>query len=372
MMGHMTLSRVLGGVGRTLIGLGVVTLLFAGYQLWGTGIHEARAQNHLENEFERLLADAEAAGLTAPPPDEPDIAVPTETTTTTTDADPSTQAESIADLDLTPEQLAYFFPEGGESVAALEMPSIGVSKIIVEGVTVSDLREGPGHYGATPFPGQPGNSAIAGHRTTYGAPFNRIDELAPGDSILVTTIQGSFEYEVLPAAEAFPDAGLLFGDATRGHLIVSPRDTWVLDDFGDNRLTLTACNPKFSARQRIIVAARLVVPPATAVPRPGQLDVGESITYVDRDSGESVELTGSEELASEAANEAALDEGLGWDTGALPDSVTLALVCIAIVGGAVVVANRWRRRTTYLISIAPFALALWFLFGQVDRLLPAY
>ena len=125
-------------------------------------------------------------------------------------------------------------------MAHLNIPDIGVDKIVIEGVALGDLKRGPGHYPETPLPGQPGNAAIAGHRTTYGAPFNRINELDRGDEILVTTVQGAFRYEV------------------SDQLIVSPSEVGVLDDFGDNRLTLTACHPKYSARQRIIVVAALV------------------------------------------------------------------------------------------------------------------
>ena len=87
-------------------------------------------------------------------------------------------------------------PAEGDAIAHLRIPAIGVDKIVVEGVQVADLKRGPGHYPDSPLPGQPGNAAIAGHRTTYGAPFNRLDELEQGDEILVTTVQGAFRYEV--------------------------------------------------------------------------------------------------------------------------------------------------------------------------------
>ena len=128
----------------------------------------------------------------------------------------------------------------GDAVAHLRIPAIDVDKIVVEGVEVGDLKRGPGHYPDSPMPGQPGNAAIAGHRTTYGAPFNRLDELGQGDEILVTTAQGAFRYEV------------------QRSLIVKPDEVEVLDDFGDDRLTLTACHPKYSARERIVVVASLV------------------------------------------------------------------------------------------------------------------
>ena len=107
------------------------------------------------------------------------------------------------------------------------------------GVALSDLRKGPGHYPNTPLPGQLGNAAIAGHRTTYGAPFFRVDELAAGDEIIVTTVQGTFRYLVTEIK------------------IVKPTDFSVLDPSPDATLTLTSCNPRYSSRQRIVVKARL-------------------------------------------------------------------------------------------------------------------
>jgi sortase A len=109
----------------------------------------------------------------------------------------------------------------------------------VQGVEVPDLRKGPGHYPDSPMPGQLGNAAIAGHRTTYGAPFNRIDELVAGDEITIVTLAGTFHYHVT------------------GQLVVSPKDVYVLDQTPTATLTLTTCNPKFSARQRLVVQAAL-------------------------------------------------------------------------------------------------------------------
>src|SRR5205085_1071336 len=85
---------------------------------------------------------------------------------------------------------------GERRVAQLRIPKIGLDSIVVNGVGRSDLRKGPGHYPDTPLPGQRGNAAIAGHRTTYGAPFGNLDQLAPGDSIIVRTLEGVFEFRV--------------------------------------------------------------------------------------------------------------------------------------------------------------------------------
>src|SRR5581483_10360279 len=87
-------------------------------------------------------------------------------------------------------------PPTGAAVAIITIPKIGVDSAVVQGVGVSDLQKGPGHYPNSPMPGQPGNAAIAGHRTTYGAPFYRLDELTAGDQILITTWEGAFKYAV--------------------------------------------------------------------------------------------------------------------------------------------------------------------------------
>ena len=115
---------------------------------------------------------------------------------------------------------------------------------------MEDLKKAPGHYPGTPMPGEPGNSAIAGHRTTYGAPFYDLSELVPGDAIMVTTRVGEFRYEV---------------DNLQ---VVSPEAIEVLNPTEDNRLTLTTCNPRYSASERLIVDAKLVSAPVTPPPPP--------------------------------------------------------------------------------------------------------
>lgn len=129
----------------------------------------------------------------------------------------------------------------GEPVTRLRIPKLGVDSIVVEGTSASALKAGAGHYPQTPLPGQAGNVAIAGHRTTYGRPFNRIDELRPGDQIALTTPVGTFTYEV-----------------DRSPWITHPTDWSVVDQSSAAQLTLTSCNPKGSAKQRIVVRAKLV------------------------------------------------------------------------------------------------------------------
>jgi sortase A len=119
------------------------------------------------------------------------------------------------------------------------MPAIGVSEVFVEGTGAGDLRTGPGHYPETPLPGERGTVAIAGHRTTYGAPFRRIDQLERGDRIELRMPYGRFVYRV---------------DRTR---IVPPTETSVIARVDHDRLVLSACHPLYSAAKRIIVFARL-------------------------------------------------------------------------------------------------------------------
>ena len=182
---------------------------------------------------------------------------PSETTRQTLLVNPSTRLprEDIenADLVYTPgsdEILPLLYPGSGEAVARIVIPAIKMDEIVVEGTDVDALRKGPGHYPWTPMPGQPGNASIAGHRTTYGAPFANIGNLRPDDKITVQTAQGEFVYEVL--AQDSP---------TKGYLIVSPDRVDLLRDKGNNLLTLTSCHPRFSNRQRIVVQAQLLGDP---------------------------------------------------------------------------------------------------------------
>ena len=129
--------------------------------------------------------------------------------------------------------------DGGDPLGRIRIPAIGVSDVFVEGTDAGDLRRGPGHYPATPLPGQRGTVAIAGHRTTYGAPFHDVDDLDPGDRIELDMPYGRFTYRV---------------ERLR---IVAPTATEVTDPVGFDRLVLSACHPLYSAAQRIIVFAKL-------------------------------------------------------------------------------------------------------------------
>jgi sortase A len=134
----------------------------------------------------------------------------------------------------------------GQAFALIQIPRIGVERVVVEGVGRDELRKGPGHVPSTVPPGQPGTFAVSGHRTTYGAPFYRLDELRSGDQVRIVTRTAVFTYAVSRTQ------------------VVRPSDVWVLGNVrGPNgrpkpTITLTTCNPRFSARQRLIVFGNLV------------------------------------------------------------------------------------------------------------------
>ncbi|HTE60354.1 MAG TPA: class E sortase [Solirubrobacteraceae bacterium] len=129
--------------------------------------------------------------------------------------------------------------EAGDPVGRLRVPAIGLRTVVVQGTGAGELRSGPGHYPGTPLPGQRGTVAIAGHRTTYGAPFRHVDDLARGDRIELDMPYGRFTYRV---------------ERTR---VVPATAIDVVDRVAYDRLVLTACHPLYSAAERIVVFARL-------------------------------------------------------------------------------------------------------------------
>ena len=127
----------------------------------------------------------------------------------------------------------------GAAIGRIRIGRIGVSTVFVNGTDSTSLRKGPALYDGKPFPGSPGTVAIAGHRTTYGAPFRRVDKLRPGNEIVLEMPYGRFVYRV---------------QQTR---IVDPSMVSVVRRVGYDRLVLSACHPLYSAAKRIIVFARL-------------------------------------------------------------------------------------------------------------------
>jgi sortase A len=143
---------------------------------------------------------------------------------------------------------------GGKPLGELRIPRLDAHFVVVQGTNSGSLRRGPGHYSGTALPGQDGTVGIAGHRTTYGAPFRHIDALRRGDPITMTMPYGRFVYRV------------------EGTRIVKPDDVSTLRSIGRQRLVLTACHPLYSAAQRLVVIARL----EQAAPRGAATSTGPS------------------------------------------------------------------------------------------------
>jgi sortase A len=155
---------------------------------------------------------------------------------------PETQTVSTRDPARAAERLADLFEKSvsnGQPIGRIRIPSIGADYVVIQGTDEGDLERGPGHYPETAFPGQGKTVAIAGHRTTYGAPFNKIDDIDVGDTVELDMPYAKFTYEVTDTD------------------IVDPSDVHIVDDTGEERLVLTACHPLYSAAQRYAVFAKL-------------------------------------------------------------------------------------------------------------------
>jgi sortase A len=126
----------------------------------------------------------------------------------------------------------------GDAIGKIDLPALDKSYYVVEGTDTGSLRKGPGHYEDTPLPGERGTVGIAGHRTTYGAPFRNIDQLEPRDEVRVEMPYGTFIYRVERVK------------------IVDDNDLSVKNKVSFNRLILSACHPLHSAAQRVVVFAR--------------------------------------------------------------------------------------------------------------------
>jgi sortase A len=273
------ISRLLDAVGRTMIAAGLLLLTFVAYQLWGTGIAEDRAQNDMATQF--------------------------------------VQPQPVQ-------------PQFGGLVGRISIPSIGVSKYVVAGVRLKDLERGPGLFPGSPLPGQKGNVAIAGHRTTFGAPFSRIDEIQNNEKIILESRDGTFTYRVNGEPK-----------------IVSATDVAVVKTTDPDiaTITLVSCYPKWTSTQRIIVVATLDSTETPLPPTPFALN----------------EATTQEPIA-------------GWfhDPTAWPTVLFfgLALILIRVVAG--VMTRRGRRKIfVYPIAAGIFVPTLFLFFGGLSRLLPA-
>ncbi|MEO5679192.1 MAG: class E sortase, partial [Acidimicrobiales bacterium] len=297
---RLDLAGVLSAAGRTLIALGLLVLGFVAFELLGTNVAEARNQSTLREDFK-------------PPPPPVDLPV----------------SQPL------PDQPAPPPPPVGSAVAVLRIPRVGLDKAVVEGVDLSDLRKGPGHYAGTPLPGQPGNAAIAGHRTTYGAPFFRLDEMKPGDPIFVSTLQGAFRYEVTKV------------------FVVKPSEVEVLNPTTGNQLTLTTCNPRFSAAQRLVVVADLKGPAAAPAPRAPTANPNPAVA-----------ATQAPPIAQEVV-------GASGDPAERAPAALWATVLGALAIAGALLGRLWRRWPARIVMAAPFLAALWTFYGHLARAVPS-
>ena len=256
-------------VGKSLIVVGLLMFGFVAYQLWGTGIEYSRAQGQAEDEFAALLehaatgptatiaAPSTTAVATAPATSPPGTMAAATTTTATTTTMAATTTTIAPTTTVAVVDIAALGITDGEGFARLQIPRIGLDDTVVAGVGREDLKKGPGHYPQTPLPGQLGNAAIAGHRTTYGGPFLHIDELEAGDEIIVETPQGRFLYRTTTTEIV---------DADDWQVIATTDPTMA-------SLTLTSCDPVGTASRRIIVHAELDIAQSDA-PAPAVFNYG--------------------------------------------------------------------------------------------------
>ena len=229
--------RIAHNLGWTLIYLGVLTLGFVVHQLFVTSWFAAQNQPELAAERTGQCEATEISEVVVVPAPEPDD--PAE--------DPAPPADPSDPVPSEPLVLQVESPpELGAAFALIRIPKIDRLEDgwnVVSGVRTADLRNGAGHMPNTALPGQPGNAVISGHRTTWGQPFHELDALDPGDRIEVETALGTHIY------------------AVREVMVVKPTDVWVADPREGAWLTLTTCHPKFSARQRLVIAAEMVFGP---------------------------------------------------------------------------------------------------------------
>ncbi len=207
-----------GVVGELLITAGALLLLFLVWQLWWTDVQADAAQREVTDQLQQ---DWDTGGDEAPP-------------TAAADAPPPPEPE----------------PAEGDAFAVVHVPRFGAGwqpRPVYEGTSLELLEDGVGHYPGTALPGAVGNLAVAGHRVTYGKPFNQVEQLRTGDAVLVETAQAWYTYRVTSTQIVRPDQVEVIA-AVPGDETAVPTE---------RVLTLTTCHPMFSARERFVVHAVL-------------------------------------------------------------------------------------------------------------------
>jgi len=221
-------------LGWTLVWSGLFGIGLVGWQVFGTDVANGRVQAaagiQLDQSFLQTRRDL---------PEVEEVRVLEVGEVSVAEGEPGSATEVV-------EYYAEDRPAEDTEFAYLSIPSLDLEAVVFEGVTVETLKKGPGHMPWTPLPGQKGNAVVSGHRTTYGRPFFDFDQLEPGDRIEIETAIGTHVYVV------------------RDSFVVKPTEVWVTDDREGSWLTMTTCNPKFSAQERLIVTAELVDGPNAA------------------------------------------------------------------------------------------------------------
>lgn len=283
------LNRILDVVGRTLITTGLLLLAFVAYQLWGTGIQQAQSQKSLAKQYSFLYPNRPSTVTTVPS-----------------------------------------LPKEGEVVGRLSIPKIGLSTWMVAGARLKDLEKGPGLFAGSVLPGQLGNAAVAGHRTSYGAPFDRLNELEKGDEIVYTTAWGTFTYTVTKQAVV---------SAFRVDVVKTTDPTKAIT-------TLVTCHPKWTSSQRLIIRADL-----TSTQNPMPATPLATVTW---------------ESPSEASP--------GWfhDTSRILPTILWSILLVAVwIAGRRLAGTGWRKVGVISGSAVVFLVVLYMVFENLSGLLPA-
>ena len=332
----------------SLTWLSTIGLLFLLYQLLGTGLSKSQSEQRLARDFELIYANQS---------DVPNSTVAPKKTT----APPNNAVlEAIRKV---------VAAEDGAVIARMTAPSIGLDEYVVEGTSVNNLRSGVGRYRGSAFIGDHGNVALAGHRTTYGSPFGRINELVPGDQISFTTSVGTATYEVIDPTPSLSLWGRKLKELRNGHIIVEPDDNFVLSDVGDDRLTLTACHPKFSARERIVVVARLLgtrnpmLDPLFGIPVP---------TNASADKKSPTTASAPLVARGRQGEVQSLSTSLNGLPSQLAPSFVFGLLVLVVLAAISVASNKHGRTVAFTLGLLPFLCSLWLLFTHLELLLPAY
>ena len=349
------LTRGLREAGLGLITFGVIVFLFVAYQLFGTNIAEAHSQSKLSKQFAASIAATQhSSGTSTGAPGGSSGSTPPKSSAPSQ----ATQSSSTAQATATQTEAIPSAPTGN-AIDHLVIPAIGVDKFVVEGTNESNLTEGPGHYPGTALPGQDGNAAIAGHRTTYGAPFFELGKLAPGDPIYITDLN---DHTWLYKVDQPPQ-------------VVAPTDVAILDPTSFAQLTLTTCNPIYSATSRLVVFAKLV---GNAVP----VTAPQAVNIAELPSGRpSTQGSAAASATAAAASTphvlsgpvAGFDAGGGGSSNAWFPALAYGVAVIGLWIATRVWINRtrrWSRLAAYVVGIAACLVPLWFCFENVTRLLP--